>query len=379
MKILIAPDKFKGSLTAREVCEAITNGISRCAPRTEIISIPMADGGEGTLAALEAVMSLETIRITVQDPLFRSHIASYRMQGRVAYIEMAAASGLQLLKTYERDCRYTTSYGTGELIRDALSRGANEIYLFVGGSATNDAGIGMAEALGYRFLDWKGDPLSPVGRNLSQIRSISQEMVLPQIEQVRFYVVTDVRNPLYGKEGAAYVYAAQKGATEEAIQDLDVGLQNFSLLVEKLFLKEVAELPGAGAAGGMGAGAMTFLEAKMLPGIETLLEMLSFEKSLEGVDWVITGEGKVDQQTLSGKVVQGVVQVCRDHKVPVGLICGTLDISNAEVQALGLSPVLPVMAGSLSQQEAMENAASYLAIRAYQFMLLVGQTLEQQQ
>jgi glycerate kinase len=371
MKVLIAPDKFKGSLSAAKVCAAITQGIHKWKPETEVVSLPLADGGEGSLEVLEEVLNLETISLTVRDPLFRSRVASYKMESTTAYIEMAAASGLPLLEVQDQNPLFTTSFGTGELIRDALGRGAKEIYLFIGGSATNDGGMGMAEALGYQFLDWEGEVLSPIGENLARVRSINRAGVMYQVQRCQFVVVSDVQNPLYGPEGAAYVYAGQKGADAQGIQILDTGLQHFAHIIKEDFGVEIADQPGAGAAGGMGAGAMVFLNARMQAGIESILNLVNFDQALEGVDLVITGEGKVDEQTLAGKVVYGVARHCQARQIPAGLLCGTLKLPLSKVRELGLEPALALKTEKIDLPTAMERAEELLSIRAYQLMLIV--------
>lgn len=376
MKVLIAPDKFKGSLTAAEVALAIEVGVKKWNPEIETVLLPLADGGEGTLAVLEQSLTLESVRLTVRDPLFRAVVAEYKLAGDTAYIEMATASGLLLLDPKERNCLKTTTFGTGELIRDALTRGAKKIYLFIGGSATNDAGLGMAEALGYQFLDWEGEVLLPVGENLQKIRHIDQKGLIPGLAECQFFVVTDVQNPLYGPEGAAYVYAEQKGADAATIQQLDTGLQHFAHIVKEDFGREVAYEAGAGAAGGLGAGAMIFLQATVLPGIETILDLLDFDEKLSGIDLVITGEGKVDRQTLSGKLVMGLAQRCQQFSVPISLVCGSLDIPYHELNERGIHPVFPILLKNMSLEDAMQNAEKHLRMRAYQVMVIVNHAKE---
>ena len=367
MNILIAPDKFKGSLSAIAVCDAIEAGLMRFDPATEVQKLPLADGGEGTLDVLRSCLDLQTISRTVSDPLFRPVTASYQMGGEIAYIEMAAASGLPLLTAAERDCRYTTTLGTGELIADALHKGAKEIYLFVGGSATNDAGIGMAQALGYRFLDKSDQALQPVGDNLVHIhRILPPEKALP--EALRCFVVCDVQNPLYGPDGAAHVYGPQKGASPATVAALDLGLQHVAALFRDQLSRDVAMIPGAGAAGGIAAGAMVFLHARIRPGIQTLMDLVGFDEFAQKADLILTGEGKMDMQTLSGKVIYGVAMAAQQLGKPLGVICGASEVSTADIEKLGIARVLPVMNGTVPLDEAMQDAAKWVSLRAYELM-----------
>lgn len=366
MKILIAPDKFKGSLSAAAVCLALTKGLKSAYPNGNIISKPMADGGDGSLAVLDYYFDLKTITKTVQDPLGRPIAASYKMQNQTAYIEMATASGLVLLKPEERNCMNTTSYGTGELIADALKKGAKEIYLFIGGSATNDGGIGMAEALGYRFYDVDGNQLAPIGKNLAKIHDIDSSSLCFNSKEVAIKVICDVNNPLYGKNGAAYIYAAQKGASPEDIIQLDNGLKNLGYLFNAYGFESAVKTPGAGAAGGLGGGAMAFLDAQLQSGIQTFLEITNLEKDLKNCDLVITGEGKLDQQTEQGKVISGVCDLAKKHKKRVIAVCGDADLPIAE--SLSIEKVYTVRSRSESHDDAMQNATAKLEQIAMEIM-----------
>ena len=265
MKVLISPDKFKGSLSAQEVCEAIDRGVKKFDQRIETIFHPLADGGEGTLENLQSSLELESVVVEVNDPLFRPVKAEYKIGGGNAYIEMAAASGLPLLTVQERNCLYTTTYGTGELMLHAINKGVNNIYLFVGGSATNDGGIGMANALGYQFYDAENNELSPIGKELINISRIDHSKMKMDINKINLTAVCDVKNPLFGPEGAAYIYGPQKGGNEEEIKMLDKGLRNLSEVVYSTLGKDIANLEGGGAAGGISAGAMLFVMLKSNP------------------------------------------------------------------------------------------------------------------
>ena len=368
MQIVLVPDKFKGSLTAAEVCQIVERGIRRFNPSIRVRSIPLADGGEGTLDILIPLLGLRTVRTTVHDPLFRPITAYYGRQGDVAYVEMAVASGLPRLSDRERDPLRTTSLGTGELLRHAIEQGARRVYLFVGGSATNDAGLGMAQALGYRFLDAQRQVLPPVGGNLVRVAHIETHDVLPSLANVEIRVVSDVNNPLYGPQGAAQVYAPQKGATVAAVDLLEQGLMNIADRMQDSSGNDVRNVPGAGAAGGIGAGAAAFLGAQLLPGIDTIMDLCQARPAIAGADLVMSGEGKVDAQTLQGKVVQGVGNVCRQYRVPLNVICGTLEASPAELKQLNVQRAYAVKEGSMTLAEALANTKARVEALAYRMI-----------
>ncbi|MBP2833398.1 glycerate kinase [Aquimarina sp. U1-2] len=355
MKVLIAPDKFKGSLSANEVCEAIASGIKKFDSTIQCVMHPLADGGDGSLEVISEHLQLETITITTKDPLFRPIQASYKRSDHTAYIEMAASSGLALLKPEEQNCKHTTTYGTGQLINDAMQKGARTIYLFIGGSATCDAGIGMAASLGYKFLDKKNKPLLPTGDNLIHIQQILAPDHLEQIEDVTFVTLCDVDNPLFGKQGAAQVFAAQKGANSEDILTLDQGLFHFSSIVAQSFDKDVTNIPGAGAAGGLGAGSIIFLNATLQSGIDALFEITKFPEALANTDLIFTGEGKIDHQTLNGKVVYGVSKLAKAQKIPVYGISGVSELSASEIASLGISHLKTVLSEGITKEEAFTD------------------------
>ena len=358
MKILIAPDKFKGSLSAREVCEALRIGIESIDSSVEIFEKPLADGGDGSLEILQYYLDLKKITVEVNDPLRRSIQASYSMTGTTAYIEMSKASGLVLLKESERNCMVTSSYGTGQLITDAIGRGATEIYLFIGGSATNDGGIGIAHALGYRFYNADGEILAPIGKNLILIERIEHSNVLHDLPKVTVQVICDVNNPFFGENGAAYVYAGQKGATVEDIILLDKGLENLANKLMTQNYPAIAQVHGAGAAGGVGGGAIAFLGATLVSGIQTFLALTQVEDTLKNCDLIITGEGKIDHQTLQGKVVSGVCQLAQKYNKPVIVVCGVAEFSIAK--KLGIQRIYTIIERSDSITDAMENAKEKL-------------------
>lgn len=362
MKVLICPDKFKGSLTAAEVCEAVEKGIRRVLPSSDVRHAPLADGGEGTCALLTELNQGQQIDVTVNGPLFSPVSARYGISqdGRMAFIEMAQASGLMLLEPSQRNPLLTTSYGTGELISDAIRRKVRTIIIGLGGSSTNDAGIGMASALGYTFYDAMGDPLKPTGENLIHIRHISSASVDPGLRSLKVIALCDVTNPLYGPEGAAFVYAPQKGASKADVELLDVGLRNFRRMVHK-HLGISVDFAGAGAAGGLGAGARAFLHASVESGVKFIIEARGLRDDISKADLIITGEGKIDGQTFSGKVVGEVLELARKEHKPVVVLCGSSNVDSSLAQSRGIEALLTLVDKNTSQQSAMEGAATHIS------------------
>ena len=369
MKIVLAPDKFKGSLTGFQFCKVVEQNIKLVLPHAKIIKLPLADGGDGTIEILEYHLKGKRIKVRVNDPLFRGIEASYLYMDSIktAFIEMAEASGMCLLKKEDQNCYNTTTLGVGEIILDAIHKGAKTIILGIGGSATNDCGIGMASALGYTFEDENGVELSPVGKNLCLIKNINTNNVLPELKSVTFKVACDVTNPLHGKEGAAFVYGPQKGASPNEIIALDEGLKNISKLFKKQFDKDVHNIKGAGAAGGMGAGSLVFLNAKLQSGINLVKELVDFEEKIKNANWIITGEGKLDSQTLSGKTIDGVLTSAKKQNIPVAALCGSISLSKTDADALGLSYTDSVMEKAKSLDDAMQNGYDYVKQLAINF------------
>ncbi|MCP5062116.1 MAG: glycerate kinase [Ignavibacteriae bacterium] len=359
MNILIAPDKFKGSLTALEVCNAVEAGAINILPTSKITKLPLADGGEGSLEAIEKTIQFKRISIEVKDPLFRKIKTYYGLLNDIAYIEMAMASGLQLLSEEEQNPILTSSFGTGEIIFDAIKKGAKKIFLFVGGSATNDAGIGIASALGYLFIDKQKQVLKPVGGNLIKITEIDSSNA-NSFKDIEVVVLTDVNNTLFGKDGAANVYAKQKGANKKEIAQLDKGLKNISEVIKSTFGKDVSNIPGSGAAGGVGAGSLVFCIAKIESGIETILDLLKIDKFIQQSDLIITGEGLLDKQTLEGKVVKGVVDRCKVVNKPRGIVCGDLNLNETELKELNATTIKSIKTKEITNEDAMQNAYSLL-------------------
>ncbi|KSA12562.1 glycerate kinase [Maribacter dokdonensis] len=373
MKFVIAPDKFKGSLTGFEFCDAVEEGLLMVFKDAEILKKPLADGGDGTMEVAKHYIKGETVTITVNDPLFRPINASYLYsdETKIAYIEMAEASGLKLLNVDEFDCMETTTSGTGELIYDALEKGATEIILGIGGSATNDGGMGMANALGFRFLDEKGLELSPIGKHLSKVKTIDDSNKHHRLDGVKVKVACDVTNPFYGLQGAAYIYGAQKGASENEIIFLNQGLCNFAEIIKNRYEIDLQKVSGSGAAGGVGGGALIFLNGELISGNNLVKELADFDNAIEGADWIITGEGQLDEQTLSGKTIDGVVKSAKSKNIPVAALCGSVSISVAQQQKFGLNYVASIVRGISTLNQAMEQSRDNLVNAAFNFASLL--------
>ncbi len=359
-KIIIAPDKFKGSLTALEFCDIVANVINRHLPNAEIIKLPLADGGDGTVVLIQYYLQGNQIEISVKDPLLRNIKAKYILSkdNKTAYIEMAEASGLRLLNKKEYNPLLTSTFGTGELISDAIKKGAKHIILGVGGSATNDAGMGMAKALGFRFYDTQGNELKGIGNDLQKLAHINTENVNKNIRNIKFELACDVENPLFGKNGAAYIYAPQKGATSEMVKELDRGLQNFNKFVEKQFDADLQKLKGSGAAGGLAGGCSVFLNAQLKSGIDLIKQIANFSNKINNADWIITGEGKFDQQTLSGKVIKGIIDEVKHQKV--ALFCGKIDLPISDLENIPIDYIAETCSMAENIQDSIDNADKYL-------------------
>lgn len=355
-KIVIASDSFKGSVSSMEVAECAELAIHKVFPDCEVMKIPVGDGGEGTVETLITAMDGKAVSCTVHDPLMRPIEAVYGILGdnRTAVIEMATASGLTLVPLPERNPLLTTTYGTGELIKDALDQGCRNFLIGIGGSATNDAGTGMLQALGFRFLDHEGEELGLGGQILDKVRSVDRSLVLPELREATFTVACDVNNPFYGEKGAAYVFARQKGADDAMIRSLDAGLRNLAGVIKRIEAIEIDDIPGAGAAGGLGGGCVAFLRAALKPGIQMVLEALRFDERIQGADLIITGEGKLDKQTCMGKTPYGVLQAGRRQSIPVIVMGGSVE----EVEALnqsGFLAVFPLLPYPVSLEQAMDK------------------------
>lgn len=359
MRILLIPDKFKGSLTARQVASAMEEGIRRVIPRAEIIQVQASDGGDGFLEAVAAQREIREFLVSTSDPLGRPMQAPYGYDpaSRTAYIELAAASGMSLLKPGELDPMPTSTYGTGLLLSHACQKNAREIYLGLGGSATNDGGTGMAAAMGYQFMDAKGKIIHPNGGNLTSIQTI-----IPPAEpcNAKFYAVNDVDNPLTGEKGAARVYAPQKGANPQMVEHLELGLEHLDHLVREQLGKDVAAIPGAGAAGGAAYGLKAFLDASFLSGAEFLYEIAAVEEKLKKTDLLITGEGRIDVQTLHGKLIKGLVRLAKREEVPVWAVCGYLEPQGRALLNDGLDRIIEIRDVNQPLSYNMKHAHSLL-------------------
>jgi glycerate kinase len=359
MKIVIAPDSFKESLTADEAARAIEAGLAEIWPAAQFVRVPQADGGEGTVAALVAATGGQIEYRQVSGPLGEPVEAFFGLSGdgQTAIIEMAAASGLALVPPGLRDPRLTTSYGTGELIRAALDAGARQLILGIGGSATHDGGVGMAQALGGRFLDAEGIELPPGGAALARLAHIDLGGFDTRLARCRIEVACDVTNPLIGPKGAAAIFAPQKGATPQMVPQLDAALAQLARIIKLDLGLQVAGIAGAGAGGGMGAGVIAFLGARLEPGISIVIRATGLEQALKGADLVITGEGRIDGQTVHGKTPAGVAQLARTHGIPVIGLAGSLGYDAGLVHGHGIDAIFGILPRTCTLPEALKEAA----------------------
>lgn len=380
LRILAAPDSFGGALDSVAVAQAIAAGWLRARPGDEVVRTPMADGGEGTLAAVAAALGERAARRSVpaHDPLERQIFADYLLLegGRTAFVEMAAASGLAQLSTEERtptSARVATTRGTGELVRSALDAGVKRLILGLGGSATTDGGAGMLAALGVRFLDMGGKALGPGGAALAELVVVDPAGLDPRLAQVEIVVASDVTNPLTGPAGAAATYGPQKGADPAAVTELDAALSVYGAAVEAVTGRPVADIPGAGAAGGMGAALLAFTNATLRPGVDMVAEMADLAAALDATDLVITGEGRADEQTLAGKAAMGVALAAAKRGIPVVLLCGTLGPGSEALEVSGLFKLVqPVADRPMTLAEAMADTDRLLTNAAERLAGSVG-------
>jgi len=369
MNIVIAPDKFKGSIDSLTLCAVIKKEILAIQPDALVETYPLADGGDGFAGIVHHYFGTTTVYSKTIDPLGRPITAAYQYAeaSATAYIEMAAASGLSLLQESEYNPMVASTYGTGLVIRDAISRGAQKIVLGIGGSATNDGGMGMADALGYMFLDKNEDPLDPCGESLSLIN----EIVMPEtdyLEDIEFQVACDVKSPFYGLEGAAFVYAPQKGATPEQVTMLDEGLKHLDDLFIKFFNRSVATLPGAGAAGGMGGGCEVFLGARLISGTDHIIEEVGLDKKIAEANVIITGEGCFDEQSLQGKVTGTLARLAQRYNKRIRVICGKSTIAEQDCGSLGVEALVTLNSIAGDEQQAISHPELYLPIAISKIM-----------
>ena len=354
-KVILAFDSFKGSVPSTEIAECARKAILQEFPSCKVATFPIADGGEGTTEALRAGLQAETVRCRVHDARMNRIEVEYVVTAdkQTAILEMAAASGLPLIDEALRNPMHTSTYGTGEMILDALQRGCRRFIMGIGGSATNDAGIGMLAALGVRFTDTEGRVVEPVGRNLIHIAHVDASRLPDALHEATFTIACDVNNPFCGPYGAACIFAPQKGASPQEVEMLDRGLEHYAEILGKEMGMDVRTIPGAGAAGGLGGGLLPFLNATLQSGIDTILDILHFEDALCDASLVLTGEGKVDRQTGMGKALGGILQRARRASVPVVAIGGAVEATE-QLNHMGFTAVFPIQPGPVSLSEAMQ-------------------------
>jgi glycerate kinase len=373
MRIVIAPDSFKECLSATKVAAAISAGITQVFPETEISTIPVADGGEGTVESLITATKGKIIPTPSVDALNRPIQSFYGIlgDGKTAVIEMAAASGLERLLPEERNPLITSTFGTGLLIKAAMEAGFRKVILGIGGSATNDGGAGMAQALGFGLLDKRGKSIGAGGASLSGLNSITRSHVHSLLRQTQLTVACDVRNPLIGSTGATFVYGPQKGANPEMIELMETNLTHFAKIVNQEFETDWTELPGAGAAGGLGFGLLNFCDAEIVPGFRLISQLTGLEEHIKQANLVFTAEGKIDSQTAFGKTISGIAQLSKKYQVPVIALAGALSGDLAELQELGITSVFAIGDKPMSLDESKSRAVELLTRTSTQIMRII--------
>lgn len=378
MKFLFASDSFKGTLTSEKIISILTETAKMVFPDCQCIGVPVADGGEGTVDAVVKAMNGELRTVTVHGPLMEETKAAYGVFGDYAVIEMAAASGLPMVPLNKRNPFFTTTYGTGELILDALKQGCRKIVIAIGGSATNDGGMGAMSALGVCFLDENGKKLTGFGGELGSVADFNLSGLHPAVADTEFTVMCDVTNPLTGPEGATYTFGKQKGGTPEVLDRLERDMVSYAELMLNKTGIDADKIAGAGAAGGLGAALKVFLHANMKSGIDTVLDMIGFDSLLEDVDLVITGEGRMDWQSAFGKVPSGIGTRCRLKGIPVVAIVGGMGDGAEKVYEFGIDSIIPTINGAMHIDEAMTRAVElYRGAAERTFLILkVGMTLK---
>jgi glycerate 2-kinase len=366
MKFVLAPDSFKESMSAKDAALAMEKGIRKVFPDAQCVIIPMADGGEGTVESLVSMSDGERIKTEVMGPNGDQVIAEYGLlgDGKTAVIEMASASGIQLVKVNERNPLTSTTYGTGELIKHALDKGVTRILMGIGGSATNDGGAGMLQALGVSFKKSNGEELSFGGGALSELHHINLSGLDKRLSSVQIDVACDVTNPLIGVNGASYIFGPQKGATPEMVAILDANLTHFAEVIKQELGVEISTVAGAGAAGGLGAGLMAFLNARLKKGVELVIEYTGLEERVIGADYVFTGEGSIDAQTLFGKTPYGVALTAKKHSVPVIAFAGRVGAGVEPLYDHGFKAIIGILRGVTSIEDALVAGEENLAFAA---------------
>ena len=363
MKFVLAPDSFKESITAKEACDAMERAIKKVVKDAECIKVPMADGGEGTVEALVGATNGKLVDIFVTPPIGEGKVkATYGIlgNGEKAIIEMASASGIQLVKRAERNPLIATTFGTGELILDAIKKGVKHILIGIGGSATNDGGAGMIQALGGHLLDKDGNELAFGGLALSKLHKIDLSNIDKRLEGITFEAACDVTNPLIGETGASRIFGPQKGATEEMVAALDKALENYASVIKKDLGKEVTYVEGAGAAGGLGAALLAFLNAKLSRGIELIIEHTELEAKIKGADFVFTGEGGIDSQTIFGKTPMGVAKTAKRQGVKTIAFAGKVEDGSENLYNVGITSIFGILRGVTSLEEALKDGVKNL-------------------
>ncbi len=381
-KVAIAPDSFKGSMTGMEAAACIEAGLKQSLVGVSCRKIPMADGGEGTVQAIVDATGGKFVKRTVSDPLGRRIKATFGLSGdgKTAVMEMAEASGLALLKPRERNPMKTSTYGTGEMMKHALKLGVRKILIGIGGSATNDGGTGMAQALGVKFLDARGKPLNGCGKSLAKIAAIDMSGLDPRLKHVHVEVACDVDNPLTGRHGAAQVYGPQKGASPEMVKALDAGLKTMAAVVKRDVGMSILKAPGSGAAGGLGGGLMAFTNGQLRPGVDIVIDSVKLARKLKGCDLVITGEGRMDHQTAFGKTPAGVARVAKEQGLPVVAICGCLGKEPEVVHTIGIDAFFSALEENVDEEDLAKRGPAMLTNCAAQVGRLLaidfGKTLK---
>lgn len=376
-KIVVAPDSFKGSLSSSEVVDICCEAIRDVFQDAEIVGLPIADGGEGTVEVLTDSFGGDRVETEVENPVGKKIVARYLLSsdGREAVMEMAQASGLCLLSPEERDPLLASTYGVGEMIMDAVDRGCRKIFMGIGGSATNDGGMGMLRALGFRFLDKDGKELQGRGMDLEKVVRIDSSDINRGIRGVEFVVACDVDNPLVGERGASFVFAPQKGADHGMVLRLDRGMRNFAEVIKRELGMDVGSMPGAGAAGGLGGAFAAFLGGRLRSGIDMVLDAVGFDEKIKGADLILTGEGSIDRQSLMGKVLSGVLKRAKNQNVPLVVVSGQVKDSE-ELNMAGFAAVFPIENGPVSLETAMSKpyASTNLKRTIRQILLLLKNT-----
>lgn len=357
MKFLFASDSFKGTLSSEKIIELLTESANKVFPGCETAGTLIADGGEGTVDAVIAMTKGSLIEVPVHGPLMEETTAVYgKINEESAIIEMAAASGLPMVPAELRNPLNTTTYGTGELIKDALDKGFRNISIALGGSATNDGGMGAMAALGVKFLDKDGKELKGVGSDLAKVAKVDVSGLHPAVKEAAFTVMCDVNNPLTGPDGATYTFGKQKGGTPEILDELEAGMKSYAKVAGQALGRDIDHLPGAGAAGGLGAAVCGFLNATLKSGIETVLDLIDFDRMLEGVDVVVTGEGRIDWQSAFGKVPSGIGMRCKNKGIPAVAIVGGMGKGAEKIYEFGVESIIPTINGAMDIDEALERA-----------------------